>query len=68
MSPEHAQGAPLDERSDLVRASSGRVKLFFTPDPDKTFHRGATDYFVNGRQQDIGAFDTPKPQGLVCEF
>jgi 23S rRNA 5-hydroxycytidine C2501 synthase len=39
--------------------SSGRTKLFFAPDPDKTFHRGATDYFSRGRQVDIGAFDTP---------
>ena len=43
----------------LTFASSGRTKLHFTPDPDKTFHRGATDYFANGRQIDIGAFDTP---------
>lgn len=49
----------LEQRSDLQRASSGKVELFFTPDPDKTFHRGATDYFARGRQADIGAFDTP---------
>lgn len=34
------------------------------PDPDKTFYRSSTDYFVNGRQQDIGAFDSPKFIGL----
>src|SRR5512142_3348560 len=48
----------LEGRSDLARASSGRTRLFFEPDPDKTFHRGATDYFSQGRQADIGAFDT----------
>ncbi|HZW25507.1 MAG TPA: U32 family peptidase [Gallionella sp.] len=54
----------LEERSDLARASSGHTKLLFTPNPDKTFHRGATDYFTNGRKADIGAFDTPTFVGL----
>lgn len=56
--------AILEGRSDLHAASSGKTKLFFTPDPDKTFHRGATDYFSNGRKADIGAFDTPTFVGL----
>ncbi|HEY6094618.1 MAG TPA: peptidase U32 family protein, partial [Gallionellaceae bacterium] len=47
--------AIIEQRSDLARASSGRTKLLFTPDPDKTFHRGATDYFSHGRKADIGA-------------
>ena len=55
----------LEGRSDLRAASSGRTRLFFTPDPDKTFHRGATDYFARGRQEDIGAFDTPTFAGTV---
>ena len=54
----------LENRHDLHAASSGTTKLFFTPDPDKTFHRGATDYFANGRQIDIGAFDAPSFVGL----
>ncbi len=54
----------LEERPGLARASSGRTRLFFTPDPDRSFNRGATDYFVNGRKEDIGAFDTPKHAGL----
>lgn len=49
----------LNERPELVASSSGKTKLLFTPDPDKTFHRGATDYFTNGRRDDIGAFDAP---------
>ena len=43
----------------LARASSGRTTLLFEPDPDKTFHRGSTDYFATGRKTDIGAFDSP---------
>ena len=47
----------------LARSSSGRTTFSFTPDPDQNFNREFTDYFVNGRQQDIGAFDTPKTPG-----
>lgn len=54
----------LLERPDLARASSGTTAHYFRPDPDKTFHRGSTDYFVNSRQTDIGAFDTPTFTGL----
>ncbi|HEY0665226.1 MAG TPA: U32 family peptidase [Gallionella sp.] len=54
----------LEQRGDLARASSGTTKLLFTPDPDKTFHRGATDYFSQGRQADIGAFEAPSFVGL----
>ncbi|MBK6743840.1 MAG: U32 family peptidase [Hydrogenophilales bacterium] len=54
----------LDARPDLAPASSGTTRLLFQPDPDKTFHRGATDYFTHGRGADIGAFDTPAFVGL----
>ena len=47
----------------LARSSSGSTRFFFTPDPDQNFNREFTDYFVNGRNQDIGAFDTPKTPG-----
>jgi len=55
----------LEGRPDLARASSGRTAHFFVPDPDKTFHRGSTDYFVTDRKVDIGAFDTPTFTGLA---
>ena len=42
-----------------TRASSGKSTYTFEPQPDKTFNRGYTDYFAGGRQDDIGAFDTP---------
>ncbi|MCQ4348700.1 U32 family peptidase [Pseudomonas stutzeri] len=54
----------LAERPELARASSGRTEHFFVPDPERTFHRGSTDYFVNDRLVDIGAFDSPKFTGL----
>ena len=54
----------LVRRGDLSPASSGRCTFTFMPDPEMNFHRGATDYFVRGRKQDIGAFDSPKNPGL----
>ncbi|MFT0866657.1 peptidase U32 family protein [Pseudomonas sp. CAM1A] len=56
--------AILEDRPELARASSGRTEHFFVPDPDKTFHRGSTDYFVSDRKIDIGAFDSPTFTGL----
>jgi putative protease len=47
----------------LARASSGRTTFSFTPDPDQNFNREFTDYFVNGRQDDIAAMDSPKNPG-----
>ena len=62
----------LEQRPQLARASSGKTELFFQPDPDKTFHRGSTDYFATGRKADIGAFDTPTfvglPVGMVSKI
>ncbi len=57
--------ALLEQRPELARASSGRCRYSFRPDPARNFNRGGTDYFVNGRQDDIGAFDTPKHAGLA---
>ncbi|HEX8606941.1 MAG TPA: U32 family peptidase [Pseudoduganella sp.] len=54
----------LERRPELARASSGRTEVFFTPDVDKNFNRGHTDYFAGGRQDDIGAFDSPKYLGV----
>jgi len=53
----------LEGRPALKAASSGRTTFLFTPDPQRNFNRGGTDYFVNGRRDDLGAFDTPKHAG-----
>ena len=55
----------LQARPQLARASSGRCRYTFTPEPERAYNRGGTDYFVNGRQMDIGAFDTPKHAGVA---
>ncbi|MCM2287669.1 MAG: U32 family peptidase [Sulfuritalea sp.] len=54
-----------DAPDQYSRASSGHCSYSFTPRPEKTFNRGATDYFVNGRHADIAAFDTPSFAGAV---
>lgn len=53
----------LLDMPEYAKTSSGITTFSFTPQPEKTFNRSATDYFVNGRQADIGAFDTPKFSG-----
>lgn len=45
------------------KSSSGTVYSTFTPDIEKTFNRGYTDYFFHGRSKEITAFDTPKSTG-----
>ncbi len=45
------------------RASLGKSAYPFTPTLNKTFNRGFTSYFINGRQQDISSPDTPKAIG-----
>ncbi len=54
----------LEKREDLNRASSGRVTHDFTPDPERTFNRGYTSYFINGRKDKVGSPDTPKSRGM----
>ena len=54
----------IERRPEFARSSSGRTTFTFTPDPNQNFNREFTDYFVGGRKQDIGAFDTPKNPGL----
>ena len=62
----------IAEHPEFRRASSGYSTFTFTPQPDKTYNRGYTDYFAGGRQDDIGAFDSPsfvgEPIGEVAEI
>jgi putative protease len=58
----------IERRPEFARASSGRTTFSFTPDPNQNFNREFTDYFVGGRKEDIGAFDTPKNPGLPVGY
>lgn len=53
----------LEGRKDLRKASSGKVYSDFKPDPERTFNRGYTEYFIHGRSSRVGAFDSPKSVG-----
>lgn len=57
----------LDEifsrRPEFTRSSYGVTRPQFTPSPEKSFSRGFTRYFLNGRGEDITSFDTPKSLG-----
>lgn len=55
--------AIFKHRKEYRRASSGQVALSFTPQLDKSFSRGFTDYFVRGRNAEIFSFNTPKSLG-----
>lgn len=49
-------------RKDYAQASSGTTKLYFTPDLERTFNRGFTDYFLCERQP-MASFLTQKSLG-----
>jgi putative protease len=55
----------------FYRASAGTSVFSFTPQPEKSFNRGFTPYFLHGRIPEITSFDTPKsigePLGTVKE-
>ena len=55
--------AALAVRPHLKRLSDGVCSYTFAPNPQKTFHRGATTYFFKGRNKDIFSFETPKSVG-----
>ena len=45
------------------RASYGKSILNFEPSPEKSFNRGFTSYFLNGKHSSIASIDTPKSIG-----
>lgn len=55
--------AVFKRRKEYIPASSGKVKLEFKPQLDKSFSRGATHYFLFERNKDLFSFDTPKSLG-----
>ncbi len=46
-----------------TRASFGRCTYTFAPNIQKSFNRGFTTYFAEGRKQGLVSFDTPKAMG-----
>ena len=52
----------LEQRPEYQPLSSGKTTLFFNPDPERTFSRRYTDYFLNERQP-MASFYTQKSIG-----
>lgn len=50
-------------RPEYRRSSQGVSTYTFTPQLDKSFNRGFTDYFLTGKRTDISSFATPKAMG-----
>lgn len=53
----------LQKRPALVRASVGESLPDFEPDTAKSFTRGFTNYFFDGKVRGVASFDTPKAVG-----
>ena len=54
----------IDSNPSLEHASTRSIYRYnFTPNPEKTFHRGQTDYFLHGRSHKMANWDTPKSTG-----
>lgn len=51
------------DRSGFIRASSGKTTTSFIPDPYRSFNRGFTPYFIEGRKTSITSPATPKSIG-----
>lgn len=54
----------LTHSEEFVRASYGTSSLTFTPDVNRSFNRGFTEYFLHGRTgQPVHSFHSPKAIG-----
>ncbi len=50
----------LEEKPEFMSSSAGKTTVSFEANPSKSFNRGATDYFLNGRSREITSFSSPK--------
>jgi 23S rRNA 5-hydroxycytidine C2501 synthase len=57
--------ALMEKRDTFVPSSSGHTVFMFDPDPEKTFNRGTTDYFIRGRRTKMASLGTPKSVGKL---
>lgn len=55
--------AVIAKHNNLRRVSVGKCEYGFTPDLNKTFNRGYTNYFLDGRSDIVADFNTPKAKG-----
>lgn len=53
----------IASREGLRRSSYGVTIYDFTPEPSKSFTRGESEYFFDGKRAGVASFDTPKSVG-----
>ena len=53
----------IARRNELRRPSSGESVVDFTPNPAKSFTRGASQYMLHGKRGGVASLDTPKALG-----
>jgi putative protease len=53
----------ISGHADYRKCSSGVSALTFLPDPDRTFNRGYTQYFIAGQGEKVASIYTPKAIG-----
>ncbi len=53
----------FEKRTDLEASSSGKTNHFFEPQPEKSFHRDKTNYFLHQRENVVTELNTPKSIG-----
>jgi 23S rRNA 5-hydroxycytidine C2501 synthase len=58
----------LVNRRDMQRTSSGRSEIPFTPDPERSFNRGFTQYNIDDKVNNLGSIETPKSKGKALGF
>ena len=59
----HKLDAIIENNSSFEKSSSGFSIIPFEPDPERTFNRGYTSYFIDGKDEKISSTDTPKSRG-----
>ncbi|MFA7227628.1 MAG: U32 family peptidase [Melioribacteraceae bacterium] len=55
--------ALIEHNPSYQRSSSGYSIIPFLPDPERTFNRGYTSYFIDGKEHNLSSIDSPKSKG-----
>ena len=53
----------VKNNNSFQKSSSGKTKFFFIPDVERTFNRGYTTYFLDGKRHKVGSPTTQKSLG-----
>jgi len=62
----------IEKNPQYIKSSSGKSTYAFEPNPEKSFNRGFTKYFLHQRSRNIWSLDSPKsigePIGKISEI